>query len=262
MRNMADQIVPENISTATGISVYDVNEALIYWKQAGILLCKEEKVPAEPNKTQVVKRNQKPTRSDVARRGLEDPKIQFLMQEAQLRLGRNLKSNETNTLVWLYDDHGLDVSLILMIIQYAVDHNKANIRFVESTAVNWVNKGIDNIVDADVELKKLAMGEQAWGMVCRAFGIERRKPSQKETELALLWVDEWKMSMEMLIAAYEACVDAKSKFTMAYTAKILETWHKNGWNKPSDIQREEKSKDEGYAAYDLDLFEKMLNTKD
>ena len=148
--------------------------------------------------------------------------------EAQQKFGRNLKTNETSTLVWLYDDEGLDVSLILMIIQYAVAHNKANIRFIESTAVDWINKGVDSIALADEELRKMSLGEQAWKIVCSAFGLESRKPSKKETELATLWIDEWKLSKENLVEAYEECVNAKSKFSFAYTAKIIENWHKDG----------------------------------
>lgn len=261
MRNMTSEISASQISAATGISSYDVDEALIYWAEAGILASKDAEVNLKKQKTKTQNYTEKPGRTDVAKRGAEDPKIKFLLGETQQRLGRNLKTNETSTLVWLYDDQGLDVSLILMIIQYAVAHNKANIRFIETTAMDWVNKGIDNIAAADDELRRLAMGEQAWNVVQKAFGMERRKPSIKEIELSLLWVDEWKLSSKMLMAAYEACVDAKSKFSIAYIAKILENWHKKGWNSPEDIKDTPKN-DDGYAAYDIDLFEKMLNSKD
>ena len=109
----------------------------------------------------------------------------------------------------------------------------------------------------------MAMGDQAWKIVSSAFGLERRKPSKKETELSLLWVNDWKMSKEMLEAAYEECVNAKSKFSFPYTAKIIDSWHEKGFKTPKDIQKSKQDVEkEGYAAYDIDLFEKMLNTKD
>ena len=194
MRNMTAPIESSVIAEATGITEYDVKEALVYWEDAGILTCYgglQENAQIKPN---TVNRAEKPTRRDVARRGAEDETISYLLRETQLRLGRNLKSNETSTLVWLYDDEGLDVSLILMIVQYAAAHNKANIRFIESTAVDWINKGIDTVAAADAELNRMAMGDQAWKIVSLAFGLERRKPSKKETELSLLWVNDWKMS--------------------------------------------------------------------
>lgn len=266
MRNMMSDVSEQAIAEATDLSEYDVNEALLYWADAGILCPKQNAVTAAPKKEKekVVAKSEKPTRADVAKRGNEDPKIRYLLRETQLKFGRNLKSNETNTLVWLYDDQGLDVSLILLIIQYAVAHKKANIRFIESTAVDWIDKGIDNITDADAELRRMATGEQAWGIVSSAFGLERRKPSKKETEHSVLWVEEWKLSREMLIAAYEECVNQKSKFSFPYVAKILENWHEKGYSRPEDIENKPKTAENknDIAAYDLDLFEKMISSKE
>ena len=108
----------------------------------------------------------------------------------------------------------------------------------------------------------MAMSEQAWGIVCSAFGLEKRKASKNELKLSLMWVDEWKMSREMLTAAYNACVDGISKFDMKYVSKILENWHEKGYKTPDDIEEKKNSggEKESFAAYDIDLFEKMLNS--
>ena len=261
MRNVADLPSVDKISAETDVSVYDVKEALLFWADAGILVPKEAPQQNKNEKT-TVKKVLKPQREDVAKRGLEDPKIRYMLNETQLKFGRNLKTNETSTLVWLYDDQGLDVSLILLIVQYAVTHGKPNIRFIESVATDWLDKGIDNLADADDELRKLALAEQAWATVQSAFGIDRRKPSKKEKELAVKWVDEWKISKEMLGAAYEACVDSSSKFSIPYVAKIIENWHEKGYKSVKDLENDKKPTDDSKATYDLDLFEKMLDAKD
>ena len=260
MRNNANNLTVEQISTETDVSVYDVKEALMFWADADLLVLNSQETKKQAPKN-IVNKVLKPQREDVAKRGLEDPKIRYLLNETQLKFGRNLKTNETSTLVWLYDDQGLDVSLILLIVQYAVTHNKVNMRFIESVATDWLNKGIDSLSEADEELRKLAIGEQAWAVVQSAFGIERRKPSKKEIELSLKWIDEWKISKEMLLAAYEVCIDAKSKFSFPYIAKIIENWHEKGYKKPEDIQVKVQDQ-KGIDAYDIDLFEKMLNSKD
>ena len=264
LRNLAASPDEETIAQETAVPLFDVKEALLFWADTGVLLPKEIPFSSEAGETKrVIARAEKPTRGDVAKRGAEDPKIRYLLNETQLRLGRNLKSNETSTLVWLYDDEGMDVSLILMIVQYAVAHGKANIRFIESTAVDWINRGITTIAAADAELNKLAMSEETWRVVQKAFGLERRKPSPKEAALSLLWVAEWKFSVPMLETAYAACVDAKAKFSFPYVAKILETWHEKGYQTPEEIENTgKKEKKSDYAAYDMDLFEKMLDTKD
>lgn len=263
MRNMS--VNPDNaeIAAAAGLSEYEVEEALLYWAGAGILLPDGKSAEKTEIKAPAVKQNAKPDRADVARRGAEDEKIRYLLTETQMKLGRNLKSNESSTLVWLYDDLGLDVSLILMIVQYAAAHGKPRIGFIESTATDWVNRGIDTIAEADRELNKMAMSEQAWGIVCSSFGLEKRKPSKNELKLSLMWTDEWKMSREMLTAAYNACVDSISKFDMKYVSKILENWHEKGYKTPDDIEEKKKNdntESESFATYDLDLFEKMINS--
>ena len=263
MRNMS--VNPDNaeIAAAAGLSEYEVEEALLYWAGAGILLPDGRSAEKAEIKAPAVKQNAKPDRADVARRGAEDEKIRYLLTETQMKLGRNLKSNESSTLVWLYDDLGLDVSLILMIVQYAAAHGKPRIGFIESTATDWVNRGIDTIAEADRELNKMAMSEQAWGIVCSAFGLEKRKASKNELKLSLMWVDDWKMSREMLTAAYNACVDGISKFDMKYVSKILENWHEKGYKTPDDIEEKKKNdntESESFATYDLDLFEKMINS--
>ena len=248
----------EAVASAVGVSEYEVKEAFAFWENAGIFKALEKESAGTETKQTVSLHTEKPSREDVARRGKEDPKIAYLLRETQLKLGRNLKTNETTSLVWLYDDQGLDVSLLLLIIQYAVTNGRANIRFIESTAVSWIEKGISTLTEADEELRRMALSEQSWSVVCRCFGLDKRKPSAKETELSLLWLEEWKLSPEILTAAYEECVNQKSKFSMSYVAKILENWHKNG-DKPTKNKEQEKN---NFATHDLDLFEKMLNSKD
>ena len=75
--------------------------------------------------------------------------------------------------------------------------------------------------------------------------------------------------IRMLNAAYDICVDKKTKLSFAYVAKILESWHAAGYKTPADVTAgEQKKKISGskgkadYGSYDLDLFEKMLNKDD
>lgn len=262
LRNMTEIPEVSAIAEACSVNAFCVEEALLFWADAGILISNDF-VEKSASQKKLSSQSKKPTRSDVAKRA-DDPKIRYLLRETQVKFARPLKSNEAQTLIWLYDDVGLDISLILLIVQYAVAHKKANIRFIEATAVLWAEKGICDIMDAEAELNKMTLSEQAWGVVSRAFGLEKRKPSQKESDYAYLWLNEWKLTPEMLERAYEECVNQKSKFTMPYTAKILESWHQKGYKKPDDIESKPKKSDvkENIAAYDLDEFEKMLTSKD
>ncbi len=258
LRSTANKPTVDEISEFLGYSAYDVEEAILFWADAGILLTQNNQTFTE--KTNTVNKSLKPSREDVANRGLEDPKIKYLLSETQLKFGRGLKTNEMQTLVWLYDDLGLDVSLILFIVEYAIQNEKKNIRFIESVATDWLDKGIETIEQAEEQVRIMALSERCWLVVCNAFGIEKRKPSKKEETLSLTWINDWKITPEMLKEAYDICIDTKSKYIFSYIAKIIDSWHTNGYSKPQDIKKKENDKMQG--AYDIDLFEKMLNSKD
>lgn len=259
MRNISDGIDSQKISDALRLDINETEDALLFWQQCGILT---GATPKEEPKTVVVK-STLPSRTDVIKRGLEDKQLMFLLREAQLKFGRNLKQNESQLLVSLYDDHGMDPSVILLLLGYAVREGKCNLTFVKKTATNWLESGVETVMDAENLIAEAAKQNLAWSVVQSAFGIERRNPSTKEAELSNLWVNEWKISTELLKAAYDACVDAKTKLSMPYVAKIIESWHKDGITNPEQISSKKKNvKPQGkndFAGYDLDLFEKMLN---
>lgn len=266
LANLSEEISPQKISEKLGIPEAAVEEALEYWTQSGVLTGEKEiKSAAEEPVRRVAIKSARPSRGDVARRGLEDKNLGMLLSEAQLKFGRNLKSNESAGLVWIYDDLGLDVSVVLYLLQYALSVERLNITFLEKTAAKWAEMGIDSVRKAEKFVTDEANKDLSWRRVEKAFGIERRRPSAKETELATLWIMEWKLSDELLVAAYDECVNQKAKFIMSYTAKILENWHKDGVKSAEDIKAREKAASEGdnsFAAYDLDLFEKKLKEDD
>lgn len=268
LKNSTEEISVQKISEALSLSLKDVEDALLYWEKEGVLASDtptEKKAEAK----EIVKQSVKPTRQDVAKRGLEDKKLQLLLREAQLKFGRNLKTNEASTLVWLYDDLGLDVSLILLLLQFAKSSDRLNISFIEKTAANWAEKGIENIVLAEKWISERAIYDLAWKRVAKAFSIEFRRPSEKEAEYSYLWLNTWGLSDDLLIAAYDVCVNTKSKFMFSYTAKIIENWHKKGYKTAKDINSQQenpkappKAAKENYSGYDLSSFEESLNSDD
>lgn len=269
-RDVSKAIDVSEISSALSIPESEVSDALIFWEQCGILGSEKAKEAAEEPLKKVVKTAEMPSRADVIKRGMEDERLMFLLREAQLKFGRNLKQNESALLVSLYDDNGMDASVILLLLQYAASLNKCNISFIRSTAVKWLKAGVETVADAEKIIVDATKSELAWRKVERIFGIEHRKPSERELELSQLWINEWGLSDEMLKAGYDACVDSKTRLDMRYVAKIFENWHKSGFKRAEDIKNDNKKQAKpkksgekpSFAGYDLELFEKMLNEDD
>lgn len=267
MRNSSSPIDSDEIAKILDISVSEVDDAILYWSECGILNTETPAAKTAEVKEEIVSQLQKPTREDVAKRGNEDPKIRFLLREAQMKFGRNLKTNEASTFVWLCDDLGIDVSVLLLLIEYAVSENKKNISFIEKTAIKWKDNGVETLIDAENEIKKAAQNKLAVSVVWKAFGIDARKPSDKEQEYCNTWVNEWGISSELLLRAYNICIDNNAKVSFPYINKILEGWRKKGYKTVADIVEGEKTAPKqtkqgknNFAAYDLDAFEKMLNS--
>lgn len=254
-----------DIAAALSLTDSDVADALGYWQSAGIFISKASIAPApqkQETKRVVKARAIKPSRAEVARRA-DDEKITTLLNEAQLQFGRELNFAETSTLVWLYDDHGWELSLIFTLIEYAKSIEKLNIGFIERTAVEWMNNGVDSMESAEKYIITSFENQTIWNIVIASFGIEYHRPSEKELAYARLWINEWKLPNDFLRAAYDECVNKKSKFVMSYTAKILEGWHAKGYKTLEEIQQAEDLKTKsktppksiaGYKKEDLNKF--------
>ena len=234
------------VAAALKLDADTVEDAFMYWCDSGVL-GKTDAAPvtaSEPaapvRKTAVHGNAVKPTREEVAKRGLECEEIAFILREAELKFGRMLRQSELSTLTWLYDDQGLSASLILMIVGFAVAEGRPNIGFIERTAIEWVNDGVTDIDAAEKRLVKMRQSRTAWHLVETAMGIEHRSPSKTELETADKWVNEWGYGRDILRAAYEACVDSTSKFSMPYIKKIISEWHKAGVKTADDIEKLQK----------------------
>ncbi len=267
MRNLSDGIDTQKISDALSIAASEVEDALVFWQQRGVLIGEAKK---EEEGKKVVINSSLPSRADVIKRGLEDKQLMFLLREAQLKFGRNLKQNESQLLVSLYDDYGMEPSVILFLLGFASREGKCNLSFVKKTATEWLSCGVETVMDAERIVAERVKQNLAWALVRNAFGIENRKPSTKELEYSNLWINEWKLKEDLLKAAYDICVDSKTKFSMAYVAKILDNWHKEGIVSPLDITNKEKNattqakfknRNNDFGGYDLDKYEQMLNDK-
>lgn len=270
-RHIADNPKIAVIATELRLPESEIEDALLYWSNCGILSLDNDNKPKiedaqRPEKTEIRKiiRADKvmPSRQDVGKRAAENPEFKELLAEAQIKFGRLLKISESSVLLWLLEDEGMDISLILMLLEYAISENRCNIGFIERTAAEWLNSGILTIADAERHIKNMYQKKTAWKVLEKSFGIEKRLPSEKELEYSHIWVNEWKFDNKILKLAYDKCVDSKSKFIMSYTAKILEGWHKAGYKTDKDVlnaQAPAKKCKNDFATYDADLVEQIIN---
>lgn len=268
-KNGMGEIDPKTVSEALRISESAATDALDYWADNGALLKKGAPEVVEEQKKETKKAVRAatvlPSRQEIARRGNECPQIAFLLREAQMKFGRALKDSESGLIVWLYDDQGIDVPLMLMLFEHAKAMNNFRIGFIERTAMDWIDAGISDVTSAEEYLTTQKAKQGAWSVVERAFGIPHRKPSDKETDFAHKWVNEWEISFELLKSAYNICIDNKAKLSMPYINKILESWVSSGVKTPEDIKKNEdkpSAAQKTSAKYNIDLAKKRMFTSE
>lgn len=270
----------QELADVLSIPLPDVIDALNYWSDLGIIdtpVKAEAEVEAKPTTAKKAEKPQKkvviaeavkPTREEVARRGNESKEVAFLLREAQMRLTRPLKPNEASTLVWLFDDEGMNASVLLLLISFAHAEGKDNIGFIEKTAVKWLNDGVSNTNEAEQKIRHYYDMKSSWGIVEKAMGIPHRMPSENEQKLAYTWVCEYQYTHDMLRAAYNACIDATSKFSVPYINKVLSGWYKAGVRNPLDLRKhlaetaegkQKKKENDGKATFNVNLFNQSLN---
>lgn len=263
--NLSGGIDAEKTAEALNAQLCDVIDALDFWKSAGILKGESAEKP-EADESKSAPKISLPTRTDVIRRGNEDKNVAVIMREAQKYFGCSISQNVSSYLLSLYDDCGMSVSLILYLLAYAAKEDKCNLSFIRNLSNDWIKCGVTTVLEAEERLAAAAREDLAWQVVRKAFGIEKRKPSTKEKETSNRWINEWNISPELLKAAYDKCVDTKSKFSFSYVSAIIEAWHTKGIKTPKEAEEKDRKitpakngKKYGYGGYDLDKFNEMIN---
>ena len=271
MRNVTmGAVSKDKIAQAVGIPHDDVSDALFYWAQAGIILGANDAPNAKDDeKIKSAKISEKPVREEVIKRGSESDEIAFLLREAQLKFGRGLRPSEASTLVWLFDEEGMKPAVILILIEFAKSQERCTCGYIERTALSWIKDGIETISQAEQKICEINAANSAWGIVSRAFSIDKRRPSEGELKTAYTLIETWNFTPDMLHAAYDRCVDSTSKFNLKYTAKILEGWHKIGIKTPLDLsnadnehEKQKKNAKSSFAGYDPASIDDLFKSED
>lgn len=249
LRHCNDNFSFDNIANDLSMTKADIKDSMQYWIETGvlnldgnILSIKEndtkEKLEQNNSNTQInnntsntktkertISRHEKPDSLSVAQRINTSQDIAFLMQEAQIILGRPISNADSSTLLMLHDDDGLPVDIIIMILQYAVNIGKANMKYIEKVAISWANEEIDTIEKAEQKLRELDCHRKAWNAVERIIGISHRSPTAKEDEMSNRWINTWHVKEELIKEAFDRCINSKGRYIPSYMDSIIKRWH-------------------------------------
>ncbi|MGN0452212.1 MAG: DnaD domain protein [Ruminococcus sp.] len=233
-----DEDFPQNNSnTPSGVSEKAQKKILVENNAS-----EADQSEASVHKSRAASRVMKPEPAYVAKRLKTDKNLVLLMEEAQRILGKVLSNADTSTLTMLHDTDGLPIEVILMLMEYAQNIGKANMRFIEKTGMKWASEGITTIELAEMQIKRHAESSTAFDIVSTVFGMRNTgTPTKKQLEFAASWVNDWKFSEDMMRLAYERCVDKKGELNFSYINGILKRWYEQGLRNPDEVVASEQA---------------------
>lgn len=270
------------ISKDTGIPKDEIDDAMLYWIDAG-LVTKDGEAPApvverEPYSATENARLQavhsvpvrektvaagitppaekkekpvlvKPSIKDISMRIGESESVRSMFTEAQEVFGRTLGYDAQSSLLILHDHYSLPPEVIVMICSYAKTIGKqGSLAYIMKLGASWAECGITDFESASNKIARMENAQNMWDDFRRLTGVENPKPTQKQSEYLELWINDYSFDTDIIYNAYERTVEVKGKINWGYMNGILRSWHESGFKTLSDIENAEKQFAEGIKA--------------
>ncbi len=278
LRNNGRNFSNEEIATALNLNSTQVDEAFLFWENANIISKSEsnEKVQekhANISEVQVVqkevKKNSIPSGtsynikpSEIAERVSNSEEIRGMFSMAEVSFGRPLNNTEQRSFIWMHDYLGMSADVLITIAAYCISMEKNSIKYIETLASDWSQRGINTLELVQEEIKVQEEKFSYTGKIMKVFGMSRR-PTSKQQE----FINNWKSkgySMELIEYAYEKTIEAIDKVNFNYINKILESWYSQGLITKSKIDSEstswkKKTTKNNEHSYNLDDYKSLVN---
>lgn len=159
--------------------------------------------------------------------------IKWLMNIIEIYLERLLKPTDIQLILFLYENVGFSVELIMYLYEYCVSKNKKNSSYIEAVALKWAQEGIDTVEKA--EATSIAYNAN-FNAVSKAFGLNRM-PGAIEQKFITKWVNQYAFSIDVIIEACNRTILSTGKPDFKYADKILENWFNKGVHHLADIEK-------------------------
>ncbi len=230
---------------AIGETAPDCRDALQYWVAAGVLQATGDEEPVvitelpapQPVKKPARPKVTKPQMTDVIRWQTKDEEFGGLLTEVSTRMGRPLSNGDAETLLYLYETVGLPAAVLLMVVGYAAQAERINMRYIEKVALDWADRGILTMEAAEEHLCYMERCEQAVRHVQTVCQLQKPLTGATACRTVEKWICQWGITDEVLLQAYEICREKTGKFETRYIDRVLDNWHSQGANTAEKVAK-------------------------
>lgn len=247
--------VIDSIVAEIGLQRSDADLALAFWRGAGIIrfsdISSENRDEADKNEAvshaeelndkcnekKLLRIDSPPdyTGEEIENIFQKDINLKGLIEECQKIVGKVFTPHEISKIVALSDYLKLEHEHILLLFSYCSERGKTSIAYIEKTAYNLYNEGIDSLTAFEDYLKRKEIQNENDTRIRKLFGFGGRTITPRERKFFDTWFNEYAMSFEMIERAYQITVDNTEKLSLPYLNKILSNWHDAGYKTIDDI---------------------------
>ena len=189
---------------------------------------------------------------ELLRKKQDDDIFSDILFEAEAFYGKTLSLNETEILIYIYDQLHFSQELIEYLIDYCLTRNKTNLKYAEGVAKGWYKNGIDTVEKA----KESSMSfNPLVKLIFPELGISRSIPTNTELAYIDAWSEEMGFSDELIVlACKKAILSRPQSANFAYVNGILENWHKKGVKSIKDVESLDQEHLKNMAARDIQTY--------
>ena len=235
-----EDIYLDNVSNKLNMLASDVIKALDYWQYEKIISYKQVENKVEitffSKKQENINKisNNINNKEDKVTIYSEKEEIQQIFRLAEKKLAKTLSYQDRQTLITLYEDYGMSMEILAVLLTYCIENGKTNFRYIEKVGIDWCENNIDSLEKVEAYLK---VTNDDYRAIMSAFGIRNRAPIKKEEDFIKKWLLEYKIPIPVI---QEACIRAvlqTGQVSFDYANKIIENWKDNNVKTLDDIKK-------------------------
>lgn len=279
----SEEVTTKIIADSLNLKEDLVDDAIVFWNSKKIFgVCidnekNEEELKEIENSQKSIVEAVNPTKNslttknhvkysskDIAVIINQQKEIKELYLNLEQILKRPLRFVEQCGYLNLVENYGLPIAGILLLAQYCYDIDKTSMRYIETIADSWFNNNITTYPQIECEINTMIKNKSFERKVLRGFGMKTR-PTKKQED----FIEGWKtagFSVDMVMCAYERCIDSINELSFSYINGIIKKWYKNKIFTTEDLENSEekftqtkkvkrRKGDDGKRSYDLDEFD-------
>jgi len=212
-----------DVSDNTGSSLNAINSP-VNNKPESIMEIRRRMMPTQPNYSV----------HELAEYKNNSREVAHLFAHAEQALGKLLSPTDMSKIFSFYDWLRLPFDVIEYLLSYCADNDKRGLKYIETCAIDWAERGIEDLVMA----LEYVQSFDNYNSVLRRLGLKNVTVTSKKSFER--WTTEWQMPMELILNACDRAIENNVP-KITYVEGILKKWYDKGINTAEGVRRDDEA---------------------